>query len=58
MTKAEQKRQSDIKEFLAQPTRRAGDHPMTGGFNTTCSRCDRSFSSASDFHTHVAQGCK
>jgi hypothetical protein len=31
---------------------------LTGGYNVTCSRCDRAFSSSTDFHTHVVQGCK
>ena len=31
---------------------------LTGGFNVTCSRCSRSFSSSADYHTHVLQGCR
>lgn len=31
---------------------------LVGGWHTKCSRCQREFSSSTDYHTHVAQGCK
>ncbi len=32
--------------------------PTRTAWNVQCSKCSRSFSSSTDFHTHVVQGCR